>query len=121
MPSAIFNLSVDQYCGFSQTFLYLQTPQGPPVNLAGYTAQMMVKVNPGDTSGAAVVNISTTSNAQGSIVIGAAAGSIQINILDSTTAVLAGTYNYDLFLTPPGGQPIDFLHGLVIVTATSVH
>jgi hypothetical protein len=121
MPIENIDLEIDQYADFVITYFFLASGGSLPVNLTGYTAQLMIRNTPTDAT--PIVSISTTPNAQGSIVLGGAAGSVAVSINHATTATLVGNslMGHDILLTAPGGQVISFLHGRVFVTAGNAH
>ena len=131
MPIQSFDLAIDQYADFQVAPVYSlvvsvgSTPV--PVNLAGYTARMMIRVLPSDA--VPIVSVSTTSNAQGSIVLQpilngiAQLGMIQVSINRATTGTMpSGTVmQYDLELDTPIGTTIDFMAGYARVKAGNTH
>jgi hypothetical protein len=133
MPIQSYDLAIDQYADFTVSPVYsLVATAGStpvPVNLTGYTARLMIRVNP--TDAVPIVSISTTPNAQGSIVLQpiiggvAQAGMIQVNINNATTATmptgLSAPMSYDLDLTTPLATVIDFMAGYVRVKAGNTH
>ena len=62
---AQINIFPDTFCDFSTSFSWISA--GIPTDLTGYTAAMMVKLTPADTL--PLLSISTTPNAQGSVVL----------------------------------------------------
>ena len=131
MPTQSYDLAIDQYADFQAAPTYSlvanvgSTPV--PVNLAGFTAKMMIRVTPTDVS--PVVSISTTPNSQGSIVLQPTIGGvvqtgmIQVNINNATTAVMTPgiVMSYDLDLTDTAGKVTDFMAGYVRVKAGNAH
>lgn len=121
MPVATVNISIDQYADFALTFFY--TSAGTPVNLSGATARMMIRQNPGDAT--PFVSISTTPNAQGSIVLGGVAGSVAVAINKATTATLAPALGplprFDLLIDWPNGTTTDLVSGTVTINVTNTH
>ena len=131
MPIQSFDLAIDQYADFQVSPVYSlvetigSTPV--PVNLSGFTARLMIRSNPSDVS--PLVSISTTPNAQGSIVLQPVIGGvlqtgmIQVNINNATTATLPANVvmGYDLELAAPGGAVTDFMAGYATVKAGTTH
>lgn len=99
---------------FQQYFTwYTQVTGSPPtpVDLTSFSGDMKVK----DAQGIVLVEL-TTGN--GGIVLGGTAGTIQLYLSSTATALYAqGTYEYDLFLSSNGSPNIvtAFLSGSFIV------
>lgn len=67
-------------------------------------------------SAAAVVDITETDSAHGQLILGGAAGTINIKIHDEHTATLnAGMYVYDLEMKASGGDWVRLLEGVAEV------
>ena len=90
---------------------------GIPVNLAGYSATMQVRAA-SDT--ALIVEISTSN---GNATIDAAYGRINLHLTAAqTSALTAGTYQYDLNLTNnTDGTVYKILQGIFIVNVSVTH
>lgn len=85
---------------------------GALINLTGYTARMHMREKIEYAT-----PFMTFTTADSSIVLGGAAGTIQMKANAATTsAVTAKEGFYDLELTAPTGDIVRFLEGLVIVS-----
>lgn len=121
------DLLIDQYADFSQTFIWVAG--GVPVNYTGSQARMMIRLTPTDV--VPLVSISTTPNAQGSIVLGPTAmipaGGVQININKTTTAALGAAIPagikgiFDLLVDFSTGLTTDLAGGNVQVHDGATH
>ena len=131
MPIQSVDLAIDQYADFQVAPVYsLVASVGgtpTPVNLAGFTAKLMIRLSP--TDAAPLVSVSTTPNAQGSIVLQPTIGGvvqtgmIQVNVNNATTATLPSNVvmGYDLELTDTLGKVTDFMAVYVRVKAGNAH
>jgi uncharacterized iron-regulated membrane protein len=130
MPILTYTINADQGADVDYTFTYQQQPANPLaqptiVNVAGYTAECMVRRVPADA--APLISVSTTANAQGVIVMGGALGTVALAIYG--TAMLAlpmgfaltYTFTYQLLLISPSGVRIPLVGGPMIVTATPTY
>jgi hypothetical protein len=116
-------LQVDPYCYFSETETWLSgatLETATPVDLTGYVAALMIRCC---ATSPVIISVSTTGNAQGSIVLGGSAGTIQINLMPAATTLLVGIdqAEYDLILTSASGLPIKVMSGDVLVSQTITH
>lgn len=121
------DLLIDQYADFSTVFIW--SAGGVPVNYAGASARMMIRLTPTDLS--PLVSISITPNSQGSIVLGPGgpipAGGVQININRTTTAMLgaavpSGTKAiFDLLIDWQNGMTTDLAGGNVQLHPGATH
>ena len=83
------------------------------VNLTGYTARLAARVDVEDTE---VILSLTTSN--GGITLGGAAGTISLDqTATQTTALVAGTYVYDLELVSGAGTVTRLVQGELNISA----
>jgi len=121
--SYFLNLEVDQYATNNIQFLWLEDSTNLPVDLTGYTANMMVVRNPGE-----VGSLLTLSTANGKIVLGGVLGTINITIQPSDLdfslpgAVEWYTGHYDLYLTNTNDNSVTRLHrGLITVLRGFTH
>jgi hypothetical protein len=106
-----YNLSIDQGSDWTKIFLW-QDSHGTPVNLSGFTARMMIKVNASDSS--SVVTL-TTENTR---IMLYADGHIVLSIAGTISEkVKPGSYVYDLRLTGPSYPNKILLRGSVTVIA----
>lgn len=113
---AQLTLSVWQGQTFDQQLL-LQDQDQAPLNLTGFTAQMMLRANVTDA-----VPVATWGTATGEIVLGGAAGTLTFNVPGSESQALPAAdqmaiYFYDVLLTngatPPYTQRV--VQGVLIV------
>lgn len=87
-----------------------------PVDFTGATATLAIRTNPSDAT--PLVAISTTPNAQGSIVLSGSfgAGTVLATIPKSWTAMLAyGRAHFDLLIQWANGAITEFARGAVII------
>ncbi len=94
---------------FIKKFIY-STKSGTPIDLTGYTAQMVIKPR-FDTTLPATLSISTVDY----ITITPLTGTIDINVPSSVFTIAAGTYAYILYLIN-GINRITFLYGKLVVS-----
>jgi hypothetical protein len=114
-PLANIDLFPDQYADFYPTYLW--TAAGVPVDLTGATARLKVRQNPSDQT--AILGIATTPNTTGKIVLGGAAGTVQIVINKGQAPVpLVPSLppRYDLLIDWPGGITTEFMSGQFVVS-----
>lgn len=79
----------------------------PAQDLTGYSASCSLR-DPEDTT----IILMTLTNVNGGVVLGGAAGTVDIIIDDAvTTTITWPTALYELFLTDAGGDTDIFLHG----------
>lgn len=106
-----YNLVIYQGATFSQTFVW-KDPSNNPINLAGYTARMMVRTHIDAT--APFITL-TTEN--GGIALGGSAGTVVLSMTAAqTTAVTESIGVYDLELVATGGAVTRFLQGIVTIS-----
>ncbi len=111
MAAGTYNLTIEQGATFTATVTWSDAANAL-VNLTGYTARMQLRA----TLASATPAIELT-NANGRIVLGGAAGTIDLTIAAADTALLgAGSYVYDLELVSATGVVTRLIQG----TATSV-
>lgn len=114
--SDTFDLNVRQRAGYSVTFTYLSPPDpetptvpGPPINVTGWTALMQFRDAPGK-----LVLLELTDGS--GITVGTDDGTFAVMITGDQTATLNfRSCFYDLFVTAPGGEPINLVGGRVSV------
>jgi hypothetical protein len=112
MSAGIHNIKVEQGATFSQNFTWKVS--GNPVNLTGYLARLKVR----DTTRrpSAVNEMISLSSPNAGIILGGAAGTIEVTIsASSTAAVVAGKYVYDLELVAPNTTVTRLLKGTFTV------
>lgn len=105
MAAGTYNFEVHQGETFDPELTWSAGDAGP-VDLTGYGARMQLRKEPGD----AEVAVELT-EANGGIVLGAI-GTIRLLLTPAqTTALVRGTYYYDLIMTEPGGAQRTLLEG----------
>lgn len=114
VPSAL-DISIYQSGSYSPIFTAFNTDQfgqsTTPLNLSGYTAALNVYSKPGATPA-----LLTLSTANGKIVLGGAAGTVQLQFLAADLGALpAGTLYYDLVLINGSNVPLPCASGLFVV------
>jgi hypothetical protein len=113
MSAGRHDLIIEQGATFTRTVQWFQADGVTPVNLAGYSARMMIR--PSHPS--ATVLVSLTSTPAAGLVITDATGVVAITITDEQTAALeAGSAVYDLELESSGGQVTRLIEGDVTIT-----
>ncbi len=116
MSNPPLNLTLSIWQG--QTFndaLTMQDPTGAAIDLTGYTAQLMARVDITDT--APQITWGTTT---GEIVLGGTAGTITFNVSAATTAALntleeTTTWAYDLVITSASGIAERVIQGVMVI------
>ncbi len=113
-PPLNLTLSVWQGQTFNDVLTYQDT-NGNPINLTGYTAKMMARVDV--TDAAPQITWGTTT---GEIVLGGTAGTITFNVSAAATAALATAnqttvWAYDLVLTSSGGVADRLIQGVMVI------
>ena len=111
--AVVFNVEIDQGADWFFNVTYDQ-PQGTPVNITDYTAEMQVRSYPNDTT---VVLDLTTEN--GGITITGAEGLVELHATaEQTRAIDEGSYYYDLEITAPiTGVITRLVQGQAVVSA----
>jgi hypothetical protein len=108
---APYNLVIYQGANLSQQFIWKDST-GALVNLTGYTARMMARVN----VNSATPFISLTTENSG-IALGGTAGTITLSMTAAQTAAINETVGfYDLELVSGGGIVTRFLQGMVTIS-----
>ncbi len=109
MSAGVYKMTCNQGANLNQSLTW-RNPDGTPINLTGYTAEMRVARNKGGT----LVLNPTTEN--GDIVITGLTGNVQINVSAADTAdVEAGIYVYEVDLTANNGTVTRLLEGQFVV------
>ena len=104
-------LVIEQGATFRRTFTWLTGTPSAPVNLTGYSARMQIRKT---TASSAVY--ATLTSANGGIVLGGAAGTIELFISAVDTAAYSwSTGVYDLELVAPSGDVRRLIGGAVRV------
>lgn len=104
--SGSYNITCDQGATFKRTITWTNQAK-VPFNLTNFTARMQVR----STAESSNVELElTTANSR--IVLGGAAGTIQLTVPAVTTAALTpGLYVYDLELVSGGGEVTRLIEG----------
>lgn len=112
MPAISYDLSIEQGAKYTKRFLWKDV-NGNPVNLTGYSARMQIR--PTVTNPTILLEL-TTDN--GRILLGGAAGTIDLNIGSTITDSLTrgGVYDLELYLTADPDSAIRFAEGSVEVS-----
>ncbi len=115
MAAGKYDIRIEQGATFQRRFTW-KDPSGNLVNLTGYVAKLQVRLTP--TSLTTLFDLSSTA---GDIVLGGAAGTIDVTITDTETAALAlGDQGisavYDLQLIAPDGTVYRLVEGKAILT-----
>ena len=92
------NCVVDQNADFTMTVTYT-APNGAPINLSGFTAEMMIRPGYADP---AVITLTETSG----ITLGGSAGTVVVFTIAAQNSPLTAnkSYVYDLVLTNSGAK-----------------
>ena len=111
MTAAVFSLACEQGAIFEINMTSKEDDQVTPIPNTGSTSKMQVR----DAAGALVIELNTSN---GRIVLGGKNGKIKLTISgDDTSALVPGSYSYDLKLTSGANQPVRLLQGKFIVSA----
>jgi hypothetical protein len=79
----------------------LQNDDGTPVNIAGWTWEFVIRPNTTDTASPALVQVTTTSSAQGYITVDTVTGTVTVVLNPAATALLSkGARPYTLWSNP---------------------
>lgn len=109
MSAGVYKMTCNQGANLNQSLTW-RNPDGTPINLTGYTAEMRVARNKGGT----LVLNPTTENGQ--IEITALSGLILINVdAADTLDVESGIYVYEVDLTSSNGTVTRLLEGQFVV------
>ena len=82
---------------------------GAAVDITGYVPQAQIRLGPADANPKVLVEITA-------LVDALITGQINLSIPNATTALMSGSYAWDLQLTTPSGAIMTLLAGTVIVT-----
>jgi hypothetical protein len=104
-----FDITIEQGSGFMLPFRY-EAPEGSPVDFTGSTAKMQARAKFGAT--AVLVELST---ADGTITLSSNGNVVLSEAALVTAAMKFGQAVYDLFITPPSGEPYKLLKGNIFV------
>lgn len=110
MAAGKYDFKIERGETFTRTITW-KDAVGNPVDITGWTARMYIKVKPGATS--SLIQLTTT-NAK--LVLGATAGTIQINLTAAETAALTTPNKkavYDLELVSSAGAVKKLLKGTI--------
>lgn len=109
--SGAYNIVVEQGATFRKELTWKDN-SGNPIDLTGYTAKMQIRKKHGAADPAAA----TLSDADGSITLGGASGTIILNMTSTITAALTlASGFYDLELTSGGGFVTRLLEGTYVL------
>lgn len=108
MPAGKYNFTCEQGAQFSKR-LTVTNARGP-VDFSGFSAEMHVRTRIGNTN--YTVNLST---ANGRIVLGGAAGTIDLTIPSVDTATIPRSGVYDIEITDLGGEVHRLLQGQFVL------
>jgi hypothetical protein len=112
VAAASYNFTIEQGATFEAEIEW-RDGSNALVNLTGFSARMQIR-----TSIAAASFALELTNANGRIVLGGAAGTVQLVLAAADTAALgAGSYVYDLELVHPSGKVTRLLKGAITVDA----
>jgi hypothetical protein len=112
MTAPVYNITIDQGADFVLPLTYLN-PNQTPVNITGWSAEMMVRQTYSDNT--PLVSLSSQSNG---ITLGGTAGTITIDIPASQTEVLPpGVACYDIKLFDIYGDIQRLIQGSVTISA----
>src|SRR2546421_629075 len=106
-----YNLTATRGDDLRRTLTWKAGSPPAPVDLTGCTAKLQAR----DVLGNLKVDISTTANANGSITLGGAAGTIAVYISHAATALAADDYLYDLQITLANGDVRTLVNGTVTI------
>lgn len=111
MAAAQLNLVIEQFNTFRQNLTWKSSVNGisTPIDLSGCTASMQMRANIEDPT--SLVSLSNVANSQGQIILGGITGTIEIYIMNTTTALLTSSGCYDLDLTTTNGDVIRLIQG----------
>lgn len=105
MKPALIPLILVQFADFARTLTWktgASSSSAVPVDLTGWTAELTAREVA--SSSDAILSISTTSSAQGLIVLGGTAGTIALSVPNAVTATLPpGAFVYALMMISPSG------------------
>ncbi len=105
------NMVIEQGTTFSPVLTYADV-NNVAIDLTGYTAKMQIKKTRADLTA-----LETLTTADGSIVLGGAAGTITLLLTDTQTAAIVWlTGVYDLELTSGSGIVTRLIQGVITVS-----
>jgi hypothetical protein len=119
MPIARLRIPIDQAGDFARTYVWQSGAPGSvaPVDLSAASGARLLIFASSPSS--TIVSISTTPNAEGSIVLGGPLGSVAIVINKATTTtILPGAYAFQLWIDWANGTSTLFLSGPCVVNVT---
>lgn len=109
MPAVTKNLTIEQKATFRKKMTYRDKFK-KPINLTGYGARLQIRA----ADGSLIADLSTQN---GKIILGAAAGTIELVLTAAETTVMTfATALYDLKLIAPNGDEIRMLQGKVTLS-----
>lgn len=109
MPAVTKNLTIEQKATFRKKMTYRDKFK-KPINLTGYGARLQIRA----ADGSLIADLSTQN---GKIILGGAAGTIELVLTAAETTVMTfATALYDLKLIAPNGDEIRMLQGKVTLS-----
>lgn len=122
MKPALIPLTLVQFADFARTLTWktgASSSSAVPVDLTGWSAELTAREVA--SSSDAILSISTTPSAQGSIALGGTAGTIAIAVPNVATASLpAGAFVYALMMISPTGIRTVLANGRLTVEPGTV-
>ncbi len=116
----IFHIEIDQEADASFRFHYNNISTGLPTNLTGYRAEMHVRRNYTGSNEAETL-LTYTSETGGGLVLGGAAGTVDLYIsYEDTATVCWDKALYSIFLINPRGGRIPLVRGFFTVIQSVV-
>lgn len=105
------DLNIEEGATFRRVYVYVSalTPL-TPIDITGYTARMQFREKFSDVL--PLLSLTHVLSTDGQIILGGAAGTVQIYIKHTTTETMSGGGVYDLELVEPvNGDVIRFIQG----------
>ena len=101
---------------WSQTYTITQTPGGPPVDLTGWTFELVIRPSSSDLTSPALVQVtSAQSSAQGSITITPETGTVAVVLTPAATMILGqGARPYALWSGPGTDAATVWVDGTIV-------
>jgi hypothetical protein len=110
MTAATYDITIEQGADFD-LLLTWRDKAGNPIDLTGWSAQMMARENFDDAT-----PLFSLSSPGGGITLGGTSGTVAIHVPAAVTSTLAcGQAVYDLKLTDPLGEPMRLIQGNVTI------
>lgn len=107
-----WNTSTPAGSQWVQTF-QLQNDDGTPVNITGWTWELVIRPNVTDTATPALVQVTTTVSAQGYITTNTATGTVTVVLNPAATSLLGkGARPHALWSQPGTTQAVAWVEGV---------